>query len=425
VSSQGRCRRWQATLLFGVAVAVARQPLPAWAFADEEAPSSQGDARSDGRREFNIFPVVGGDSDVGIGFGQISDWARLSTTPASFRWRLEDATFVTFKLRDSTVIVPFLDLYILFTVPHFGPSGRLRLEVRPSFTDERTLGYYGIGNASLAPPGTSTDQEEYRRMHPTLAGKLRVQIVDGWFVAVADSLTLSLLDVAPDTLLARDQNSGSTEVRQLLGKFSSHTLNLLEVGTEYDTRDNETVTSHGQYHALSVRYSPALAWWMPYSYVQFNATLRFYATPIPRWLSISFRFVGDAIAGTAPFYELARFDDTPAIGGGKAIRGVPAQRYHGKVKVFENFEIRSDLLPFTVKKKALVLGLAAFLDAGRTWTELFHAHPELDGSGLGIKYGVGCGLRLQEGKTFVVRADLAWSPDARPVGGYFAAGEIF
>jgi len=396
----------------------------AWGSEDDRGSSSQGDAR-DGKREFNIFPVVGGDSDVGIGFGQISDWAKLGAAPGSFHWRLEDATFVTFKLRDSTVIVPFLDLYVLLTVPHFGPSGRLRLEVRPSFTDERTLGYYGMGNASVAPPGTSTEQEEYRRMHPTLAEKLRFEIVDRWFIAVTDSLTLSLLDVAPDSLLARDQSGGSTEVRQLLGKFSSHALNLVELGTEYDTRDNETVTSHGQYHALSARYSPALGWWMPYSYAQFNATLRFYATPIPRWLSISFRLVGDVIAGTAPFYELARFDDTPAIGGGKAIRGVPAQRYHGKVKAFENFEIRSDFLPFTVKKKALILGLAAFLDAGRTWTELAHAHPELDGTGLGLKYGVGCGLRLQEGKTFVVRADLAWSPDARPIGGYFAAGEIF
>jgi hypothetical protein len=95
------------------------------------------------------------------------------------------------------------------------------------------------------------------------------------------------------------------------------------------------------------------------------------------------------------------------------------------VKVFENFEARSELFPFHIMKKALVLGVAAFLDAGRSWTELAHAHPELDGTGLGIKYGIGGGLRLQEGQTFVVRLDLAWSPDATPVGAYFAAGEIF
>lgn len=32
----------------------------------------------------------------------------------------------------------------------------------------------------------------------------------------------------------------------------------------------------------------------------------------------------------------------------------------------------------------------------------------------------GCGERLRSGQAFVMRADIAWSPDARPIGGYFA-----
>ena len=50
---------------------------------------------------------------------------------------------------------------------------------------------------------------------------------------------------------------------------------------------------------------------------------------------------------------------------------------------------------------------------------------ELDGSGLGLKYGVGGGVRLQQGKTFVIRVDVAWSPDARPIGAYLTAGHAF
>ena len=146
---------------------------------------------------------------------------------------------------------------------------------------------------------------------------------------------------------------------------------------------------------------------------------------MPRRLSVSVRVVGDLLLGSPPFYELARFDETPAIGGGKAIRGVPAQRYYGKVKVFENFEVRGDFLEFTVKKKPLVLGIAGFVDAGRVWAQAGTPSPQLDGGLLGIHYGVGGGLRLAEGKTFVVRADVAWSPDAQPIGAYFAAGEIF
>ena len=67
---------------------------------------------------------------------------------------------------------------------------------------------------------------------------------------------------------------------------------------------------------------------------------------------------------------------------------------------------------------------SGFFDGGRVWADLRSA-PELDGTGLGLKYGVGGGLRLQKGTTFVLRFDLAWSPDARPLGGYFLAGHLF
>jgi hypothetical protein len=34
-------------------------------------------------------------------------------------------------------------------------------------------------------------------------------------------------------------------------------------------------------------------------------------------------------------------------------------------------------------------------------------------------------LRLRKGETFVLRADVAWSADARPLGFYFLAGHLF
>ena len=95
------------------------------------------------------------------------------------------------------------------------------------------------------------------------------------------------------------------------------------------------------------------------------------------------------------------------------------------MKLFQNLEARSEVAHFHIKGKHYTLSAAAFFDAGRVWTELGRAHPDLDGTGLGLKYGVGGGLRLHQGETFVVRGDVAWSPDARPVAGYFAAGQIF
>jgi hypothetical protein len=390
--------------------------------ADDSAASA---GAASARREFNIFPVVGGDSDVGIGFGQVSDWARLASGDPPFKWRLESGAFITFKFRQG-IVIPFQDYYVVLTIPNVGPGNRWRLDVRPAFTDETTLKYYGLGNASPLPvPARAAVETEYSRMHPTLLIRGRTALAPSLYLQIGTVYTHNLISVRPNTVLAEQRATGPQEVRELLRGFDRHGVGLLELGVEYDSRDNEIVTRHGMFHALQARISPRVDGWLRYPYVQLNSTARFYVTPIPRWLTIAWRVVGDVILGTPPFYELARFDETPAIGGGKAVRGVPAQRYYGAAKVFENLEVTSELFRFQARKKQFALGAALFLDAGRSWTELTRAHPDLDGTGLGIKYGVGGGLRLQQGETFVVRADIAWSPDARPVGGYFAAGEIF
>ena len=52
------------------------------------------------------------------------------------------------------------------------------------------------------------------------------------------------------------------------------------------------------------------------------------------------RLMADVFFGDPPFYELARYDDTNALGGVNGVRGIPAQRYYGKVKVVTNWEAR-------------------------------------------------------------------------------------
>jgi hemolysin activation/secretion protein len=141
-------------------------------------------------------------------------------------------------------------------------------------------------------------------------------------------------------------------------------------------------------------------------------------------ITLAMRAVGDMYYGDVPFYELARFDDTYALGGVNGVRGIPAQRYYGKEKAFGNVEVRTELVNFHAFGKPMMFGFVAFLDGGRVWTDLT-PHPELDGTGIGLKYGVGGGLRLLSGSAFVLRADLAWSPDATPVGAYVAMGEMF
>jgi hypothetical protein len=70
------------------------------------------------------------------------------------------------------------------------------------------------------------------------------------------------------------------------------------------------------------------------------------------------------------------------------------------------------------------LGLVAFVDSGRLWAD-YASHPDLDGTGLGLKYGLGGGLRIASGKTFMLRFDLAWSPQKPGTSGYLLAGHMF
>lgn len=349
----------------------------------------------------------------------------MAAARAPYRWRIENGAFVTFKRREG-LIVPYQDYYLLVTIPDVGSSGRLRLDLRGSYSKETTLKYFGIGNASPdPPPGTPVADTEYGWTRPMLSARARIALTSHLLLQLGGVYVHSSLSIPENSLLAINRASGTPTVRELLNTPTSFSLALVEAGVEYDSRDSDIVTRRGMYHGAQARLSPAIDGRLPDPYAELFASARFYFTPLPRWLTIATRLVGDLLLGSPPFYELARYGDTDAIGGGTGVRGVPAQRYYGKVKVFGNFELRSDPLAFRLWGKAFNLGGAVFLDAGRGWTELGRAHPELDGTGLGIKYGIGGGLRLQQGKTFVVRLDVAWSPDANPIGAYFGTGHVF
>jgi outer membrane protein assembly factor BamA len=378
------------------------------------------------RVELGIVPLVGGDTDVGLGFGQLSTIAALDPDYKPYRWAVESAAFISFKARNTSqasLFIPYQDYYVQWTAP-FLMNKRLRLEARPSFTRETTQRFYGLGNASRAPPDDVPSRDFYGRTHPMVWARARYRIWDDLHVGIGAYYTQNWLDIPPQGTLAQQMNGADPLVREILTTPRKHGVLILETLALYDSRDNEIDSETGQFHQIKLRVSPAVSDAIPYSYRQINFTTRVFYTLTPGRLVLAARVVGDVQLGHPPFYELARYDDTYALGGVNGVRGVPGQRYYGKVKVFGNVELRSQLTHFTVYNKQISLGLAAFFDAGRAWTELA-AHPELDGTGWGIKYGIGGGLRLQEGKTFVVRADLAWSPDARPVGGYVGAGQMF
>jgi len=381
------------------------------------------------RREVGIVPLIGGDTDVGLGFGQLSSIAGLPPARgrAPYRWAVESSSFISFKPRSGAsygLIVPYMDFYVQWTAPEL-LGGRLRLEVRPSFTRETTQRYYGLGNASPQPAQEVASRDFYGRTHPMLWARGRYRVWDSFFAGLGAYYTHNWMDIPPASTLAVQMVSGNPVTQEILDHPKRHGVLLFEALVLYDSRGDEIDPERGQFHQFKLRVSPRLGDEIPYRYQQFNLTSRFFYTVIPDRLVLAARALADIQIGNPPFYELARYDDTYALGGVNGVRGVPAQRYYGKVKVFTNWEARVRVGGFKLRGKQMTFGVAGFVDVGRAWTELGRSHPELDGTGWGLKYGLGGGLRLTQGKTFVVRGDLAWSPDARPIGGYVNAGQMF
>jgi hypothetical protein len=426
-----RDRRYAAVALASFVVARALPERPARAAdplnSTDQPPTP--DAKSGApHNEFNLVPVAGGTTDIGIGGGYFAGLTRAQKGFEPYVWDVESAGFITFASRGGRVVVPYQDIYVQATIPRlFGHP--LKLEIRPEYSNETTLNYDGLGNASsaAAPPGAPSTYFLYGRIHPYALVDARWRLVDHVAGYMGLSYEHDWLQVASDSKLAADLRDGSAEVKRLLGSTATHGVAKFAWGVQWDNRDNDVSSHRGMYDTLDLALSPGDISPLPYRFGQVTAVARGF---VPIWeprVTLALRIAGDVQFGDPPFYELSRFRDTYdtyAIGGLNGVRGVPAQRYYGKVKVLGNLEVRTEAVSFHAFGHPVVLGVVAFFDGGRVWADT-KPQPELDGHGLGLKYGVGGGLRLQSGSAFVLRADVAYSPDASPVGGYVAAGQMF
>jgi hypothetical protein len=391
------------------------------ALNSDEKPSSSSAATSEGKNEVTILPAAGGSTDIGVAIGYFAGVTRTQQGYVPYVWNLESAGLLSFGIRDGSVYIPYIDVYGTLRVPRF-LGHAIDLEIRPSFTDERTLYYYGMGNASNAnpPAGQSTTYLQYARIHPSLLADLRFKLLDHVAGTIGMRYTGSWLDIPASSSLAQDERTGSAEVKTLIGTTAPSQVALFIYGLQLDTRDSEVTPHAGTFDEARIKWSPGGDSTFPFRYGEASLNLRGYL-PVSRRVTLAGRILGDVLFGSPPMADLPRFEDT-YFGGD--IRGVPAQRYYGKVKVIGNLEGRVRVVDFHALSKPMSLGFAVFFDGGRVWADT-SPQPQLDGTGLGLKYGIGAGVRFTSGSAFALRADLAWSPDATPIGAYVTAGEMF
>jgi outer membrane protein assembly factor BamA len=389
------------------------------------SPAVAGAASDAPRTEFTPVPIVGGSSDIGFGGGAIASVARIAPGFDPYLYRFEFATTTMVKVQDGGVVVPFHDDYALLSMPHL-IRRRLKLDLRVSYTLEATQKFYGIGNATSIPNERSLNDPvyEYDRARSSatangflrLAGPVSLQL---WI-----AFTQNWLDIPAGTKLSDDAINGSPTVRSLIPTLDSHAVVTFTYGIEADTRNDKVSPTRGHYHATRVDVSPGGTGGLPHRWGRWNTNLRSYVPLGTDGSAIAFHAVSDLLFGDAPFYELARIDGSSALGGPNGVRGVPASRYAGRLKFLAGVELRKTLFSFHFFAKKNRFGVAAFVDAGRVFAT-YSPHPELDGSSLGLKLGIGGGARVYAGQSFVLRADVAWSPDARPIAAYLNAGHAF
>jgi outer membrane protein assembly factor BamA len=417
--------RWPLILLVGLVLAQASR------MARAEKPRLEAN-----RHEWSLVPAFSADSDRGYGFGALGVLARFKEGYDPYRWRAKLLIYMTVKPSpDGGAELAFHDHRLNMELLGLQDS-RLRLSLDLRFARFTNSGYFGFGNAAKAQedPGRF---HQYDRYFPQGRLQARVKVLPRLQLLGGFVFTYSKINLYEGSLLEKDLSSQDSPLKELLRGAEDHGLPEATLGCAYDSRDHEFIPSRGMFHDITWRFAPASTAGTKHAYGGLNLTTRFYFTLVNDRLIAAARVLGDLLVGQPPFYELAwhgGIEPMEAIGGVYAIRGVPLHRYHGKVKLLGNLELRARLFPFVVFGQRFRLGGVLFFDAGRVWTELSGSPNEVvdglgspvdDGKGLGLKYGVGGGPRLQWGETFVIRADVAWSPDAEPIGFYLEHRHIF
>lgn len=389
------------------------------------------------RTEATVVPGAGYDSNLGFGFGIVSDVVRYHPEFDPFKTRMAAQLFLYVGPRPTGgARITYQHHYVKLDFPGLADD-RLRLRFVVRYRQQINVGYYGMGNA--APdlrPWEQVDREaepeawaiarranEYEFHKPELGAEAQVRLRGPVSAYGGLRLWWTWVDVLEQSKLAEDLASDDPAVQRLLVGTSRHGVLQGTAGLVLDTRDEETSPNRGMLHEIAIRGGPTFE--LPGGYAGVHIQTRFFATLMEDWLVVAGRLMFDGLVGQPPFLELSRFagqypDYGP--GGATSVRGVPLRRYHGKVKIMGNLELRSTLVRFNFLKRRVKAGLIGFVDLGRVWAE-WSPQPQLDGEDLGLAVGIGGGLRIQWGGTLMVRVDAGVSPDG--VGVYFDVNHIF
>lgn len=376
------------------------------------------------------FPLLGGDSDIGFEFGAVGTLTRFGGGTRPYVWNMDLLLATSIKSGPQGTEFTQQSYLWQIDVPHFQGSS-VRLNPAVSYSKTVNQGYFGIGNASRAVVPANVQGEPGRYFqYDEREARLRELTRIGWKPPWDIGLSTTWRYAAPDAY------GGSKLEEDVLARrvrgYRDMSLAVLGGGFIYDTRDNEYFPHSGAFHQLGLRGVQGLPFDTGIQYAALGVVLAGYA-PLGGPFVFAARGLVDAEFGRVPFFDLytgGPFQTYEMIGGAQAVRGVPDGRYLGKLKAIGNVELRAMLVDFHLLGQSLHLGGDLLFDTGRLWSD-YTFHSVADGTGIGLKWGVGGGLYLIWGQAAVFRIEAAYSPDAisenpnLPIGIYVADGVMF
>ncbi len=356
--------------------------------------------------------TLNSDEGIGLGLRGIFFWHRFGTRPYK--------TAVSFQAWATTRLVQHhyvkVDAIDAFNVP-------LRLEAEAGFFSTLTLPFCGDPPSrsrrgddcvdsddtrlrSLEPYGSTTARLRLLKQ-PFFKDTLKVEAFVGW--RGTGYIPGSLFDDDGDGRADLFPYPGS-RYAALHPRGEPGFASVLQAGVAVDTRDDEPNPTRGFFIDASVRDSQP-AWGSSFAFVGANLTARLYA-PVTDLLGkgnvvVAERLILDGVAGDAPWRERVRLGglvETSGIGGADVGRGIRLARYPGRARLVLQHELRVTPLVLDVWGNSLALPIAFFADSG------FATFGGGDDD-VRLLFGGGISFRVVWNRTFVMRLDLALSPE--------------
>ncbi|HEY3817879.1 MAG TPA: BamA/TamA family outer membrane protein [Polyangiaceae bacterium] len=381
------------------------------------------------------FPLLGGDSDIGFEFGAVGTLSYFQGGQKPYRWNMDLLLSASLKQGPGGLEIAQQNYLWQIDLPGL-MHGTMRLNPEVSYNHTVNYGYFGLGNASTGDtPQNNANPGRYHEWIESIAqvrSEARVLIHRPVYAEFAAQYLYVAPDIYADSQLAGDKAATRTDGSPWIYGATPLSLPSLAAGFSYDSRDDEIFPHSGMLHEVGARFEAGFPTDGGVRYVEAGGIFRGFV-PLGNTFVLAGRLVLNAQMGNVPFYDLFQagpFDQKEMPGGSAGIRGVPVGRYLGPIKVVGNIELRAMYIRFTLLGQKFTLGNDLFFDTGRVWSD-YSFHSALDGSGVGLKYGVGAGIYLLWGQAAMLRVEAAYSPDAvsenptLPLGIYVEDGTMF